>query len=988
MIRRTLFACVAATWLLTGGCGADSSLFSGFKKSDTAFPGPDASADSVSDGDGSGNDDVGGDASSSDGSDDSDGEVGVLASGDDDIEDTDPSSLEESVEVQGPKKGDRVLIKFRPGAAPSTRAALHRRNGFELDRIIPQLHVHAVKIPPGKTAEDVMARYERHPLVDFVEQEVIFEKATTPNDPLYPSAIYPHWHLQTIGALEAWDTTSGRSDIIIAIIDTGVNGSHEDLASKMVNGWNVVSDNSDTHDFTGHGTTVAGAAAAATDNSLGVASVSWDCKIMPIVAAEGLTTSSTELASALTWAADHGASIANMSFGAGQSAIQSAAAQYFQENAGNQGKGGIVTNSAGNSPFFQDIPDDPYILTVTATGQNDLITSWSTTGNFTDLAAPGELVATTTVFGDYGTAGGTSISAPIVAAVGALALSVNPDLTGVQLQQLLKDSADDKGPEAWDPTYGWGRVNAKRAVQLALGTSPNVDTTPPTASLTDPLTGATLSGMANITVQANDDTGVQHVDLYCDSSFVSSDTTAPHVWSFDTTKLPDGLHTFRAEAFDSSGNSGQTATVQVTIDNGLCSASSDCDDSDACTTDSCISGTCSNTALNCDDSDASTIDSCDATSGCVHSPLACDDDNACTTDTSDAVAGCLHIGVDCDDNNACTSDSCNATTGCRNTAMNCDDGDPTTNDNCDPGTGCVHSPVNCDDGNACTLDTMNASGVCSNTSIDCDDNNACTSDSCDSLNGCMHAAVNCNDGDPCTADRCDPSGGCANDSITCNADETCVSGSCEPIVCNFNGTCDPSENCDNCPIDCSSGTGASCGNGMCEAGNGEDCVTCPTDCNGRQDGKPANRYCCGAGGGEGPIGCGDARCNASGSVCITSAVVPSCCGDGVCDGIENGCDCAIDCGTSDVAEVAGGTCRDGLDNDCDGLADCTDPDCAADALCMACNFNGVCEPGEDCHACSNDCRGRTAGKSGNSFCCGNGVLEDSEADGSICNGNP
>jgi hypothetical protein len=200
--------------------------------------------------------------------------------------------------------------------------------------------------------------------------------------------------------------------------------------------------------------------------------------------------------------------------------------------------------------------------------------------------------------------------------------------------------------------------------------------------------------------------------------------------------------------------------------------------------------------------------------------------------------------------------------------------------------------------------------------------------------------------------------------------------------------CEEGEDCNNCPTDCSAGEGAACGNGACEAGNGEDCVTCPADCNGRQDGKPDKRFCCGNGGGENPVDCGDPRCNSGGSACIAVPVADSCCGDGVCNGIESGCDCAVDCGAPESTESAGSTCRDGLDNDCDGDTDCLDANCANDAICIACNYNGVCEPGEDCHACAGDCDGKSAGRSGNSFCCGNGILEGAEGDGAACDGNP
>src|SRR5439155_16086206 len=114
-----------------------------------------------------------------------------------------------------------------------------------------------------------------------------------------------------------------------------------------------------------------------------------------------------------------------------------------------------------------------------------------------------------------GSCAGTSFSAPIVAGVAALVISANPGLTGDQVQGILKQSADDLGPAGWDPGYGWGRVNAARAVSMALGgappPAPATDTTPPTASFTSPAAGATVSGTVSVQVSASDNVGVTSV---------------------------------------------------------------------------------------------------------------------------------------------------------------------------------------------------------------------------------------------------------------------------------------------------------------------------------------------------------------------------------------------------------------------------------------------------------------------------------------------
>lgn len=151
-----------------------------------------------------------------------------------------------------------------------------------------------------------------------------------------------------------------------------------------------------------------------------------------------------------------------------------------------------------------------------------------------------------------------------------------------------------------------------------------------------------------------------------------------------------------------------------------------------------------------------------------------------------------------------------------------------------------------------------------------------------------------------------------------------------PVACDDDGTCEPGETCTNCPNDCT-GLGPPtgfCGDGLCDLGLGEDCTNC-SDCNGVQTGPQADRYCCGAGGGDNPLPCTDPLCTAGGMTCGTSEE-PYCCGDGVCDSGESLCSCPDDCGPVPATE---GTCNDGEDNDCDGLVDCGDLDCCADGVC-------------------------------------------------------
>jgi hypothetical protein len=227
-------------------------------------------------------------------------------------------------------------------------------------------------------------------------------------------------------------------------------------------------------------------------------------------------------------------------------------------------KGGVVIMSAGNSGTFDTTAENPYIVTVSGTDSSDALASWSTTGNCVDLAAPGVSIYTTNNGGGYGSWTGTSFSSPIVAGVAALVISANPNLTGPGVRDCLTKSADDLGPAGWDTSFGWGRVNATKAVLLATGGTPTPDTTPPSVSFTSPADCATVSGTVTAQASASDNIGVASVSLYVDGVKSSTDTASPYAFTVNTVGLVNGNHTFEAVAVDAAGNtSSQLIVVNV-----------------------------------------------------------------------------------------------------------------------------------------------------------------------------------------------------------------------------------------------------------------------------------------------------------------------------------------------------------------------------------------------------------------------------------------
>jgi thermitase len=444
----------------------------------------------------------------------------------------------------------RVLVKFHdevlPDQARNIIGALGARDAGE----IPNIGVHLLELPSQAREMAFVHAFREWPEVEFAELDQLLSLAqqVIPNDPFYdnPSA----WSLQKIHGPDAWAINTGSITIVIAILDSGVDGTHEDLAAKMVPGWNIYNNNADTSDVNGHGTAVAGTAAAASNNGLGVASVAWGCRIMPVRIADSSGYASvSDIASGLSWAADHGARVANISFNATGYSTVSSGAKYFQN------KGGVVAVAAGNDGTAVQTADDPYLLTVGATDQSDALYSWSNSGKDIDVVAPGN-VATTSRGGGYVTGTGTSFAAPIVAGAAALVLSANPALTGSEVQNIIKQSADDLGTTGWDPTYGYGRINLASALNMSSGSGGTGDTTAPSIIITSPADGSTVAGMVGVLVSAVDNVGTVKVELYVDGIRYGTSSNFPFTIKWNTRKAARGGHTLQAKAYDAAGNVG------------------------------------------------------------------------------------------------------------------------------------------------------------------------------------------------------------------------------------------------------------------------------------------------------------------------------------------------------------------------------------------------------------------------------------------------
>jgi thermitase len=447
----------------------------------------------------------------------------------------------------------RLLVKFNSNIgsdqARQVIAALGTRHVDE----IPGIGVHIIELPYHAAEAAVADSFLERPEVEFAEFDRLLPlQQIVPNDPLYPS-----WFLQKINAPQAWSMSTGSSSVVIAILDTGVDATHPDLVSKIVPGRNIYNNNTDTTDINGHGTAVAGVAGASSNNGIGISSVAWNCLIMPVRISDptGMASASS-IASGLSWAADHGARVANISYYVTGIKTISSAARYFQ------GKGGVVVTAAGNYGVLESAPDDPYMLAVGATDPQDVLYTYSNRGNNLDLVAPGNNT-TTLIGGQYGAGGGTSFASPVVAGVAALVLSVNQSQTAAEVTYILKQNADDLGAVGWDTTYGSGRVNAANAVSAALGSVGTADTVPPSVNITSPEMGQRVGGTTSVQVQATDNVRVARNELYVDGVLVATSATAPFTTKWNSRKATPGSHELQCRAYDAAGNSGLSSTLII-----------------------------------------------------------------------------------------------------------------------------------------------------------------------------------------------------------------------------------------------------------------------------------------------------------------------------------------------------------------------------------------------------------------------------------------
>jgi subtilisin family serine protease len=381
---------------------------------------------------------------------------------------------------------DRVLIKPKPDADPVALRQFHARQGTDVARKFGGIRV--LHVPRGNVRQ-VIAAYQRSGLVEFAEPDFLVQLATTePNDPAYADGTL--WGLHNTGQLdgladadidapEAWDISTSASNIVVAVIDTGVRYTHEDLAGNVwrhpqdgSHGLNVLTGTNDPNDDSGHGTLIAGVVGATANNGKGIVGVAWQVQIMACKFANNAGGSISDAIACIDFARTNGAKIINASWGIYEESLSLSNAIYEARAADI-----LVVAAAGNSARDTDDPDWHYfpaslpldnVIAVAATTRRDELHPRSNIGSTNvDLAAPGENIYSTFYLADnaYGRDEGTSMAAAYVTGACALLRVRFPAESTQQIINRLLAGTDPLLSLAGRCVSG-GRVNLHKALAL------------------------------------------------------------------------------------------------------------------------------------------------------------------------------------------------------------------------------------------------------------------------------------------------------------------------------------------------------------------------------------------------------------------------------------------------------------------------------------------------------------------------------------------
>ncbi|OGR08163.1 MAG: hypothetical protein A2511_01180 [Deltaproteobacteria bacterium RIFOXYD12_FULL_50_9] len=357
----------------------------------------------------------------------------------------------------------RLIVTFKKGVKATALPALARAHGLEVIHQLGIIHGLAVQTPlVAKANQDLLA----DPHVERVEEDAPMSamgKSSKPSPTPPPIQEIP-WGIHKIGADSVWNMTSGNG-IKVAVLDTGIQTNHSDLATNYKGGVNIQNSRKGPEDDNGHGTWCAGIIAAV-DNTIGVVGVAPRASLYAVKVLDRNGSGYTsDVIAGIEWSVTQGMDVISMSLGSNSDvqALREACALAYDAGlvlvaaAGNDGDGDLATDNVDYPGAYDSV------IAVAATDSLDLHPSWSSDGSTVEISAPGAQIRSTYKGSTYATGDGTSAACPHVSGSVALLLGLDPALSPYDVRTRLVNTATDLGEADWDPFFGAGLLNLPAA---------------------------------------------------------------------------------------------------------------------------------------------------------------------------------------------------------------------------------------------------------------------------------------------------------------------------------------------------------------------------------------------------------------------------------------------------------------------------------------------------------------------------------------------
>jgi thermitase len=374
---------------------------------------------------------------------------------------------------------NQIIVKLKPGAAAYRVARFATKYGGTVGSDLDVgTHYQVINLPPGMSAEQGMQVYGSAPGVESVMHNRVYgadgifthdSSGNQPNDPYYSK----QWGDDQISGPDAWAQNVDCSNIMVAVLDTGIDYRHPEFGNRIIRGWNFADNNNDVMDRFGHGTHVAGIIGAEGNNGVGVAGVAWNVKILAVkVLGDNGQGSTAAVVNGIKYAADMGARAINMSLGSPDTTIDPALGAAI---AYARARGVLVICAAGNNHGDVGSPaNDPGAIAVSSTSKFlwwEYLSWFSNRGSKIEVSAPGGGIWSTvpldpnqTGATGYSKLSGTSMATPYVTGEAALIWGKHPYWTADQVHQVIDTAVDHKGASGRNDRYGFGRINLAKAV--------------------------------------------------------------------------------------------------------------------------------------------------------------------------------------------------------------------------------------------------------------------------------------------------------------------------------------------------------------------------------------------------------------------------------------------------------------------------------------------------------------------------------------------